>query len=499
MIPLINSTQPIAGSYFEGSAVTAHPVGPQTVIQPAAALLHQTGGNQGFQDFPGPLGKHIRAPGYATPIYTAWWSTNGDLTVATVVQQNGTAVLGICALDPEALQQQSCWTPDDASEQLNFAYSELVLETNNILLNSPQGNLYVVHRNQDCATPTFKTIRKISFADQGVFQKDETLKNGLFDTDGNIWFTSGSFTGNIGDAPQNTTTIGYIEPDDTIHRIHLANQVIENSIAVSNTTMFIQTGPAGANDHANAKGQIYAFQTGQKGDTSSVKTLWNQKYDAGSGFKPGGFGRGSGTSVSLLGNEFVALVDHADVQASLQVYHQISGQHVCSVPVFSPNASAVDNGLLNAFDDTAYGIIALNDYNVSKLFVAGDDDIDGPWNNMTGQSPGVVRIDVVPKGDGTAECRTKWDLPLRVKSVATISTGSGLVYAYVQDEKLALKGEYVWYVVAMDFATGKEVWRVRTGSGGSFNDNFQASTLSPDGRFIQGVQGGIVVAMDGGY
>ncbi len=77
--------------------------------------------------------------------------------------------------------------------------------------------------------------------------------------------------------------------------------------------------------------------------------------------------------------------------------------------------------------------------------------------------------------------------------MATLSTENGLVYAYAQDEELALQGEWVWYAVAIDFATGKEVWRMRTRTGGNFNDNFQASTLSPDGRFIQG---GVVVVSD---
>lgn len=259
--------------------------------------------------------------------------------------------------------------------------------------------------------------------------------------------------------------------------------------------MFIQSGPSGANDHANATGYVYAFKPGQPGNTSSLTVAWNVSYDAGSFTKPGGFGRGSGTSITLLGNDYLALVDHNDIQASVKVYNQTSGQNVCSVPIFSPNFSAADNGLLNAWDGKMYGVIVLNDYNTTSIH--SSNDTDGIWNDMSGQSPGFARVDVEPQANGAAKCGLRWDLSLRVKGVSVMSTKSGLVYAYIQDPELALKGQYVWYVVAVDFATGKEVWRIRTGAGGNFNDGFQAMTLSPDGRVIQGVNGGVAVVSDG--
>ncbi|KAG6907487.1 hypothetical protein DXG01_008777 [Tephrocybe rancida] len=48
---------------------------------------------------------------------------------------------------------------------------------------------------------------------------------------------------------------------------------------------------------------------------------------------------------------------------------------------------------------------------------------------------------------------------------------------------------YVWYVVALDWATGKEVWRIRTGAGGTFNDDFRPRAPGLDGSFYQGVIG----------
>ena len=120
----------------------------------------------------------MKATGYNTPIYTSWWGLNGDLTVATAVPQGNTSVLGICAIDPHTFERFSCWVTPDPTEQLNFAYSELVLETNDILLNSPFNNLYVVHRNDN---DTFSLDRYVNVTELNVLGVNETVKNALFD------------------------------------------------------------------------------------------------------------------------------------------------------------------------------------------------------------------------------------------------------------------------------------------------------------------------------
>ena len=79
----------------------------------------------------------------------------------------------------------------------------------------------------------------------------------------------------------------------------------------------------------------------------------------------------------------------------------------------------------------------------------------------------------------------------------TLSTKTGLIYGYSQDGELAGNGEYVWYATAIDFETGKTIWKVRTGAGGNFNNNFRTTFLAPDGALVQPVQGGVVVIRDG--
>jgi hypothetical protein len=55
---------------------------------------------------------------------------------------------------------------------------------------------------------------------------------------------------------------------------------------------------------------------------------------------------------------------------------------------------------------------------------------------------------------------------------------------------------YEWYAIALDWRTGEEVWRVRAGAGGTFNDNYLPGSISPDGIFFQGVFQGVVRVRD---
>lgn len=50
---------------------------------------------------------------------------------------------------------------------------------------------------------------------------------------------------------------------------------------------------------------------------------------------------------------------------------------------------------------------------------------------------------------------------------------------------------------AIGFESGKEVWKVRTGAGGTFSNHFLPPVLTSDGGAGQSVVGGFVKVMDG--
>ena len=316
----------------------------------------------------------------------------------------------------------------------------------------------------------------------------------MFDASGNIWFTTGGLLKQTpqapGDPEQNSTTIGYIEPGGTIHSMHIPNQMIENGMAINGEMMYVVTGPSGADDHADAIGYMYVLTSGPG---TSVTTVWQTTYPAGDARKPGAFARGSGSTPTLLHDQYVVITDNANNQINLLIYHQnaTSNQTVCSVPIFRPGAGNNDVGTLAHLDDDTYGIVIMNNYNAPPLYSSGD--VNGPFNNLSIMAAETIRVNVKANG---SDCHVTWDSPIRIQSVPVLSAKTGLVYGYTQDAELASLGLYEWYVAALDWKTGKVVWQVIAGAGGSFNDDYLPGALGPDGTFYQGVLDGVVMVRD---
>ena len=76
-----------------------------------------------------------------------------------------------------------------------------------------------------------------------------------------------------------------------------------------------------------------------------------------------------------------------------------------------------------------------------------------------------------------------------------MSTESGLVYLYTKDPQPWLVD--AWYFTALDFRTGKTVFKVLTGTGWGYDNHWAPITLGPDGTAYVGVLNGIVAVRDG--
>ena len=485
----IPNSQALSGPAYIGSPVNATPLKPKVKYSPNAQLMHQDGGNTGSADYTGPLGINPNTSSVAEGLRVMLWDNKARLTTGYTFLANGSQTYAIAAVDPTTLAIESTWVPPVVNQTLNFEYMELTLDQNLLLLTSKEGRIFVVQRNDTGFTLT----RSIDLVAESVVPQGQELLNGMFDTVGNIWFTTGGILGS-GDPAQASTVMGYIEPNGRVHVLRVPNQMVENGIGVSGTTMYVVTGPSGTADHANATGYMYALTLGAG---TSVTTLWKASYSAGSSRKPGGFARGSGTTPTLLGNQYLAITDNADGQINLIIYHQgtqLSGkQAACSVPLFQPGASATDIGALAHFDGNEYGVVVLNDYNTPPVYFGGG-SINGAFNNMSVMAPGATRVTVA--GDGS-RCEIGWNTDIRIKSVPVLSTKTGLIYGYTQNATLADQGQYVWYAVALNYTSGAVEWEVRTGAGGTYNDDYLPGTLGPDGTFYQGVIDGVVRIKDG--
>ncbi|MFF7309128.1 hypothetical protein [Streptomyces sp. NPDC008137] len=420
------------------------------------------------------------------------WGPQGTLTAGYLDLSAEQDSYGLSALDPVTMEVESSWAAP-AGQELNIPYMS-ANDQGQILVSSKQGHIYVVRRTDGEGGPAFEVERDIDLVAQETMRPGESLLNSSWDAKGNIWFTTGGIAGAGGELGTGTT-LGVLGQDDTAHVRHFEDQVVENGIAVSGTTAYVVTGPAGAADEPDATGYMYALGPGSG---SEPEILWKEPYAAGDAVKPGGFARGSGATPALLGDRYVAVTDNANGRINLRVYHQREAgrgdsQLVCKVPLFTKGASANDIGTIGYEHDGRSGVVVLNGYNAPDL-PSPSSDIDGPHNDMNEMAPGVQRIQV----DAYGKCRTLWSTPERIKSVPVLSTATGLVYGYTQDAHLAAEGTYVWYAEALDFRTGEVKWKKRTGAGGTFNDIFAPASLGPDGTLYQRVAGGLVAVKDAG-
>ncbi|KAL2682318.1 hypothetical protein Neosp_006768 [[Neocosmospora] mangrovei] len=479
----IADSQNVTASDFTGSPVTVQALRPKERFRPDALHAHIDGGNTRSDDYLGPLGVSPKVSTVAqTAAYLFWGNDSSLLAAMACATEKADVAFCLAALDPDTMEPLVHWSAPNRTTVSN--YWQIIGQK--IILPTLEGFVVELERVGTGSETTFRNVREIDLSN--TVATGSIIAQAGYTDDGNLWFaaTPAPLVGVFG---TNSSTVGYIEPDGAIHSISLDNHVIENGVAVNGKTVYIVTGPSGSEDHPDAAGHFYAFQAGKNGE---VVVSYNETYPAGSGIKPGGLSRGSGSTVGLLGQKYVAITDNADDRINLVVYRQADAigenesSFVCSVPLFQHNGSANEAALTTHFDGTTYSAMITNCYNSPSFKDMDSSDINGRQNDLSVTSPGVTRVQVTEDG----ECSVVWDLPL-IATMTTLSTSSGVLYAYTQDIDLAKNGEYVWYVAAFNYTTGEEAWRKRVGAGGVFYPGLSHIQLGPKGRIYEGVVGGV--------
>ncbi|KAI9044891.1 sulfotransferase family protein [Aspergillus affinis] len=470
VLPIPSLQNPV-GEKFIGTAVEAKPLSPKQVYSPQTFNMHQDGGNTGISNQRGPLGVNLEVSSALESLHILLWSKSGQMVAGYTSIGPAGLKWGLAAVDDDTLRIQYTWYPETDGQTLNVAYMGLLLDKDQIVVTSKEGQIYVVQLSDSNGSPSLALLQTFNLT--SVLGCDELLLNAMYDTQDNLWFTSGGLRsqdeGGHGDPAQNSTTIGYIEPTGILHVLHLSNEMVENGIAVTGTTVYIITGPSGANDHQDATGTLYSLAPGPG---TSIRTLWAIPYSAGDTKKPGAFARGSGATPALLG----------DQQRGALL------PRLFAVSLYGSGLSNVDISPLVHDDGDIYGVMLCNDFNAPTLYYV-DSGLDGDFNNLTVMAPGVVRVNIT--SDGTS-CKIAWENDIRMQSVPILSAQNGLVYGYTQSVSSSLEGLFEWYAVAFRWETGEEVWRARAGAGGTYNDDYQPGALGPDGSFYQSVIGGLV-------
>ena len=243
--------------------------------------------------------------------------------------------------------------------------------------------------------------------------------------------------------------VGTFEKDSGEIRTHkLQNEIIENSFAVGEEGLFVISDK-----------RLYRMSSADNGD---IQIDWENDYDYGPAAKPGLITRGSGSSVDLVGTAVDGLVivtDNAEPRIHVEFYRRSTGEKVCSEPLFEAGKSATDLSVLSFSQADAHGQ-ANGVYSVL---------IENNWGHhsfpYSDPVAGMTRVDAVRQSDGSYQCHTVWESQEMGIAGAKLSLGSGLVYMYTNDRAVA-RG---WYFTALDFATGKTVWRQHTGIGHGYN------------------------------
>jgi hypothetical protein len=225
---------------------------------------------------------------------------------------------------------------------------------------------------------------------------------------------------------------------------------------------------------------LYRFDAGPSG---GPKVTWRAPYPNTGVQKPGQASAGSGTTPTIMEHGLVAITDNADPM-DIVVYKKaktVSGKRlVCRQPVFKKGASATDQSLNVA----GRAMIVENNYGYS-----------GPEATEQGRTtaPGLERVDVKRDLSG---CRRVWRSNVIAPTVVPkISLANGLVYTYTKPG--SSDGSDYWYLTALDFRTGRTVYRFRAGEGLGFNNNYAPITIGPDnGAIYLGVLGGMVMLRD---
>ncbi len=264
--------------------------------------------------------------------------------------------------------------------------------------------------------------------------------------------------------------LGTLDPETgKVQTSRIGKEEIQNGFAVAADGVYI------VSDHA-----MYRFYAGDNGE---VKQGWREVYDRGSARKVGTINQGSGTTPTLMGEEYVTITDNADGRMNLVVYQRqqdYQGQRqICAIPIFEENHSVTDNSMV-AF---GHSIVIENNAGYRNVFQQQD------WDNAGG---GIVRVDVRADNSG---CDIVWTSTEHSPSVVPkLSAGNGLAYFYSFTP--LENGENAWYLTALDFASGKTRFKILTGIGSNFDNNWAPLTLAPDGTAYVGTAKGLVAIWD---
>ncbi|MFP6663762.1 MAG: hypothetical protein VCC00_06150 [Deltaproteobacteria bacterium] len=454
-----------------GTTVPARPM--PVISQPHHPMLAESerssmhGGsyNRDLNTYPGPLGHDThtahRAFSWLVGVAPNIAFDSAGRLITVSLQLGG---IELHLLDPETLETLAvAQLPAKASFDDNSGGGYFHLDDRDRVLLAPSDKTITIYEVTEGAHGPEWQVAEIHDLSH-VLPEGVNVHDVIPDWVGNLWFVTG---GNL---------LGYRHKDTGeifTYEMEADDELIQNSFAVDAQGLYVVSTDS-----------LYLFQTDPAGD---IVYVWREDYENGETQKPGTLSHGSGTSPTLIGDDLVAIADDGHPFTHVMVYHrgeEIEGDRVvCKVPLFEAGKSATENSLM------VYGdaMVVQNDY--GHVFEG----------NALETSPGVMRIDVREDRSG---CDIVWyNKEMISQSLPRLSMATGLLYFYTF--KKQAEGDFFggWYLTAVDFDTGEELWdRLISPGTGTIIDPLSSVTapvvMGPNGAAYVGIRTGVVMAKD---
>ena len=231
------------------------------------------------------------------------------------------------------------------------------------------------------------------------------------------------------------------EGERRLKRKNTSLEQIQNSFSVGSDGVYIVTNVA-----------LYKFRFNEETKRIELDPKWEPTYSDGELLyendrmvKPGHLNNGSGTTPTLVDDDFVAIVDNAPEQVNLVVFRQEDGKLVSKLPLFEPGKGAVENSVV------AYGshLVVGNTYGYTDPFREND------------TAGGIMRFDY-DEAKGTYVHAADWPAVGHFDgktATPKLSTANGLLYVYHRDTEAP--GHADWQLTALDFRTGWPVFSIK--------------------------------------
>ncbi len=354
-----------------------------------------------------------------------------------------------------------------SSDTSGGAYCHLLKGDRPIIGNS-DNVIQIFYVDESTGTPEWKVEKEWDISDS--LPEGSYITDAIPDYEGNIWFVT------------RPGEVGYIDAEtEEVKMMTLEDEEIQNTLAICDDGIYIVSDTA-----------MYRFDIAANGTPCYT---WRTPYDRGTTLKPGAINQGSGTTPTLLdvpvlnesGEEvgvrkLCAITDNADKRVNIVIYDRLTGEVIDQVPLFTEGKSVSENSIV------AYGrsFIIENNYSESGAgFLVTDPTSE----------PGVTRIDM------NADCTAAEVVWVSNEASATVvpkmSTENGILYLYTRVINDDIPDNAVaWYFTAVDFRTGKTLYKVFTGCGRNWNNSYGPITIGPNGKAYVGVFNGLISVED---